>query len=569
MESFRVLCVLCVLVSAGFGLDREAFTFTRYDLEVRIEPEQQRLAVRGKLTLLNDSAQPQRNAVLQVSSTLDWRSIRAEDKAVQFVSQPYTSDIDHTGALSEAIVTLPRDLKPGESIELEIGYEGTIPQSTTRLTRIGTPEGVAKHTDWDQISPDFSAVRGVGYVAWYPVAIEAQKLSEGNAMFSALGRWRARERLSAANFSFVSDTGSRPPLAIRCNGEERSGSGQNPGITKLPSERLVWAECSFHQLGLMVPSFVMAPYEMFDQETVAVAYLPEHREEAKAFVSSAADVLPFVTGWFGPVRGRVEVLDLPFADAAPFESGTVLMTSLAKVDAKLTQMAVVHSMTHAAAPSARAWIYEGLAHFAQALYREKQAGRAAALDYLRLHSSAILEAEGQASGAATASGSLINTSDEILYRSKAACVWWMLRDMVGGEALQRALHSYRPEQDKEPAYFQKLLSAQTSRDLEWFFDDWVYRDRGLPDFRVQSAFPRDLLNGGFVTTVTVENLGAAGAEVPVTLRMQGGDVTKRLEVRGKSKATIRIQTPAKPVEVIVNDGSVPESDLKNNTLKIE
>ncbi len=70
-------------------MDREAFTFTNYDLDVRIEPEQQRLAVRGKITLRNDSASPQKNLPLQISSTLDWRSIQFNGKPVQFVSQPY------------------------------------------------------------------------------------------------------------------------------------------------------------------------------------------------------------------------------------------------------------------------------------------------------------------------------------------------------------------------------------------------------------------------------------------------------------------------------------------------
>ena len=37
------------------ALEREAFTFTKYILEVRVEPEQQRLGVRGKITLRNDS----------------------------------------------------------------------------------------------------------------------------------------------------------------------------------------------------------------------------------------------------------------------------------------------------------------------------------------------------------------------------------------------------------------------------------------------------------------------------------------------------------------------------------
>ena len=86
--------------------------------------------------------------------------------------------------------------------------------------------------------------------------------------------------------------------------------------------------------------------------------------------------------------------------------------------------------------------------------------------------------------------SLVNTTSEELYRSKAMYVWWMLRDMVGEAALKKAIAAYRPEQDKEPSYMPRLIAAQTQRDLEWFFDDWVYRDRGLPDFKVESAFPR-------------------------------------------------------------------------------
>jgi hypothetical protein len=86
-------------------LDREAFSISRYDLEIRLEPEQQRLGARGKITLRNDSVQPQRIVALQISSSLNWRAIRVGGKTVQFVSQPYTSDIDHTGALSEAVVS--------------------------------------------------------------------------------------------------------------------------------------------------------------------------------------------------------------------------------------------------------------------------------------------------------------------------------------------------------------------------------------------------------------------------------------------------------------------------------
>ncbi len=218
MKFLRVLCVLCGLLVQAHAIDREAFTFTNYNLDVRIEPEQQRLAVRGKITLRNDSASPQKNLSLQISSSLDWRSIQLDGKPVQFVSQPYTSDIDHTGALSEAIVTLPREVPPKGTVELEIGYEGIIPLDATRLTRIGVPAEVARHSDWDQIGKSFTAVRGIGYVAWYPVATESANLSEGNSVFETVARWKARESQAQLKIK-LSQSGEGTPATLLCNGE--------------------------------------------------------------------------------------------------------------------------------------------------------------------------------------------------------------------------------------------------------------------------------------------------------------------------------------------------------------
>src|SRR5208282_1577685 len=106
---------------------------------------------------------------------------------------------------------------------------------------------------------------------------------------------------------------------------------------------------------------------------------------------------------------------------------------------------------------------------------------------------------------------LATTADEIFLRTKAAYVWWMLRDMVGDRVLQSALSRYRPADDRDTGYVQRLLEERLSprRDLEPFFDDWVYRDRGLPRLRAISASMRKTLDGETVTAVTVENLGEA------------------------------------------------------------
>jgi hypothetical protein len=563
---FCFLGALCVSGMSAFSLEREAFAFAHYDLNVQVEPEQHRLAVRGKVTLRNDSSQPQKTAILQISSSLDWRSVKAGEKPLQFVSQIYTSDMDHTGALSEAIVSLPQVVVPKGTFELEIAYEGVVPLDTTRLTRIGTPEAAASTTDWDQISSKFTAVRGAGYVAWYPIATEAANLSDGNSMFDTLGRWKRREADSQMQLhvnALSESAGAPPEIILNTAGCTRTSPPEGQG-------QLVGAECAFQLLGQTIPAFVIASYSLLNRGIVRIHCLTEHKSVAESYAEATDKVLPLITNWFGPPRAEAEVVELPGSAAVPFESGNLLLTPLGD-DLKLAQISLAHALTHAAFTSPRPWIQEGLAHFMQALYLEQTSGRQAALDYMGLHRSAFLAADrpdfAPRSEDAT-DHSLVNTASEELYRGKAMYVWWMLRDMVGEAALKKALAGYHPEQDKEPSYLPRLIAAQTQRDLEWFFDDWVYRDRGLPDFRVASAFPRKMLTEGYMVTVTVENLGGAGAEVPVTVRF-GGEVTRRLEVRGKNKGVIRMEVPAAPREVVVNDNSVPESDTTNNTFNVQ
>src|SRR5262249_28026937 len=177
------------------------------------------------------------------------------------------------------------------------------------------------------------------------------------------------------------------------------------------------------------------------------------------------------------------------------------------------------------------WIYEGVAVAAQAFQREKQEGRGAGISFMESRRRVLIEIEKSnlktpatpttavsAPPPSNAATSLVSSSDELLARTKGMYVWWMLRDMLGERVVQNAFQKYRPEDDKEPAYMQRLLEVeartaapQAASNLEQFFDDWVYRDRGLPDFRIVSVYARQMLGSGFLLTVTVENLGAAGA----------------------------------------------------------
>ncbi|HEX9120949.1 MAG TPA: hypothetical protein VF840_10460 [Terriglobales bacterium] len=567
---FFFLLLLCALCGSSFAVDRTAFTFIHYDLEIRIDPEGHAIAARGKVRLRNDSQAAQRNLTLQISSSLTWRLIELDGKALPYVAAPYTTDIDHTGAVTEAVVTLPSAVQPKGTLELDLGYAGEIAPDTTRLTRIGVPAETATHSDWDQVAEPVTAVRGIGYVAWYPVSLPAASVSD-NSLFAALDDWKRSQHDTnmRVNFCWVGES----VLTTIANGSAEGVTRHAMGAGEEAATNMGCSAYTFAPVATTVPAFAVAEYTALTRSDTNVYHLPPQAPAAQEYALAAEKVLPFATAWFGAPKTKVQVVQLPNIGDLPFESGPMLFTPLELTDRNAIQLRMMHQLVHASFSSPRPWIEEGLAHFAQALERERQGGRAAALAYMHNFLPALQAAEaGQTSGSETRATrtvpGLINSTDEVMYRVKAMYVWWMLRDMVGEAALQQAFKKYRPLEDKDTAYMPRLIEQAAKRDLEWFFDDWLYRDRGLPDFRVDSVFPRTTLNGTYVVTVTIANDGDPAAEVPVFVHAEGGERTKRMLVKGKSKAVDRVEVPTAPNEAVINDGSVPESNMNNNAMAV-
>jgi hypothetical protein len=165
---------------------------------------------------------------------------------------------------------------------------------------------------------------------------------------------------------------------------------------------------------------------------------------------------------------------------------------------------------------------------------------------------------------------LISAYDELYFRRKAAAVWWMLRDIAGEQPLQIALSTWRTQQPRkdsaeEQAHaLEALLEKTSGKDLSWFFNDWVLRDRGLAALSIVDVVPREMPAGtghgkGWLVAVTVHNAGAAEVEVPLVIRSGAFSTTRRIRIAGNSNTTERVVTENPPSEVVVNDGSVPES----------
>lgn len=607
MKLYLALAVCFATIAPGaFAIDREAFTITHYQLEAQLDRSSHVMAVTGKLTLRNDSKTPQKVVALQVTSSFQWNSITLDDnptatgaeagKPVQWLSDDYTTDIDHTGSVTEAIVNLPQPVLPAGTITLAVQYGGTITADATRLTRVGTPADMAARSDWDEISDDFTAVRGLGYVTWYPVAIEAVSMSDGTAVFDAIAAWKQRQAHSDFHARIVVLGGDAESLCIALNtssscGETRETTNPDTG-RKIKEFSNVLAVDGMDGI---VPTFALGNYVQLSRPTVTFLHLGEHTSVARDYAVAAEANDPLLHGWLGEPSQPMRVIELTEPDALPYASGATLFTPLRPWPTDTLQLLLLSTQVASRFQSPHLWIQEGLERFLQAVLVDSRSGRKAALDYLDQLREPLVKSEDAAHpqtpaaskppantgvpsapvvgavGPSTADNTLLNTNDELYLRVKGGFVFWMLRDMLGDTAMQTALANYRPGADKDPSYLQRLLEKSSKSDLEWFFDDWVYRDRGLPDFHVESSYARPLLGDqspSYLETVTIENRGHAGAEVPVLIETPSGEKTLRVLVKAGESGTGRIEIPVNPDRIVVNDGSVPEANLGNNVYNV-
>jgi hypothetical protein len=558
---------------------RDAVTFTRYALDVHLVPADSTIAVHARMTLRNDSETPLPYLPLQISSSLQWESIEIGGKTLtaghDWQQHALENDADHTGAVTEAVITLPTPLAAGASLEVTAIYSGTIAQSGERLERIGAPTDQASASEWDRITPKFTGLRGFGNVLWYPAAAPALFLGDGARLFQAVGRIKLRE--AQATFSLrltLEYTGATPP-AVLLNGALRTfpANSDEQVAADAGVPRAATVEFPAKPMGFQAPSLfvVQAPLAPHDADSPLLAYTTQP-ELLAPYAGAAQQVTPLVTDWLG-APPPLALVGLPEAPDQPFEAGGMLALGLRAAQPSELTLQMAHALARAQLTSAdvppRAWMDEGLAQFIALLCIEQEHGRQAAVDEMNQHGTALALVEPDLSAAenantsgADAGQSLILATDEIYYRTKAADVWWMLRDMVGDTALQQALALYRTQiaQEKEPSVFQRLLEKTSRKDLEWFFDDWIYRDRGLPDLSIAAVIPRQVLgkDDEYLVAVEVANDGYAAAEVPVTVRAGSVSITESLLVPERAHATTRILFEGKPEEVQVNDGSVPE-----------
>ncbi|HMG02900.1 MAG TPA: hypothetical protein VK596_07185, partial [Edaphobacter sp.] len=538
--------------------ERSAITFTAWDLDLHLAPATSHLATRVRFTVRNTSSAPISRLALQLSSTLHWESLTAPIP-LTFTEHTLSTDADHTGQATEALVLLSHPIPPGSSLTLTGLYSGAISASAERLTRIGAPPGQSASADWDRISPEITALRGFGNVLWYPVSSPPFFLGDGARLFQAIGLSRLQQAPSTLHLRLSVEYVGEPPVDAFLNGRRQplDHVAEEPDAPVTESHGIATADFPASPLGFRTPSLFVTSQALRPSENQLLAIATNRPEAISSYTAASNYVSPMLRDWLGPAPlTPLTLIDHP---GQPFEDDAFLTVPLNSTDARQITPAMIHSLAHAWFRSSLPWLDEGVPQLLSLLYTESTDGREKALNELRalINPLTLVESEtpavftrpSQNSSSESSSSSnptpsepdpsapptplpstqppppgqpgqsLIAAHDEVYYRAKAAAVLWLLRSITGDVPLQKALQLYReevrhadPATPEDPRAFQRILEAASHKNLAQVFEDWVYNDRGLADLSIVNVTPRDLpaRNGKGVSSLVAVEIHNAG-----------------------------------------------------------
>jgi len=555
--------------------ERTAAAVAGLDLDVRLITEAQQIAVRGVVTVRNAGSALLTRIPLQISSSLSWERIRIAGQDCRFPVATVQSDSDHTLQLHEAVVQLPEPLAAGASTQLDVLYSGKIGSQAARLVSLGGPDESVGHSDWDQISADFTALRGFGNVIWYPVASVPQIADDGARLSEEIGRQKLRAEGSTFRLRLtVEFPQGQPPTLAAVNGhalklnvaDTKGLSADIPGVAT--------ADTGDTKLSFESPSLFITTEAAHAGTHMTVYASPEDEAATKSWLEAGKSVSPMIERWLGEqARTELTVIDLPDGEDAPWEAGPLLAIPVRNGSPDQLESVLSHAMTHAWMAQSPYWLDEGTANFMGVIWHDHQRHRDRALATLEIGRGALAVVEPPSPGEAVGQP-LAKATSPVYYRTKSAWVLWMAREIVGDDALIAALRASNAadetaEGNSAHSFETALKTASPRRDISWLFADWIDADHGLPDLSVDKVFPNAVQAGNYLVSVTISNAGYAAAEVPVTVRSATNTTTERVLVPARGTVTPRLLVQGKPTEAQVNDGSVPETQATVHVMRLD
>jgi len=132
------------------------------------------------------------------------------------------------------------------------------------------------------------------------------------------------------------------------------------------------------------------------------------------------------------------------------------------------------------------WINEGFATYSEALWNEHEDGKDAYFDYMKridygYFTGTVYDPQGY----------IFSPTVYATVYQKGAWVLHMLRGVVGDSLFFEAVRNYYEKfkyKNTETADLQAVFEEVTGENLDWFFDEWVYKGTGRPRYEYSWKF---------------------------------------------------------------------------------
>src|SRR5690242_12602248 len=142
---------------------------------------------------------------------------------------------------------------------------------------------------------------------------------------------------------------------------------------------------------------------------------------------------------------------------------------------------------------------------------------------------------------------------QIVGYNKAAMVFLMLRDLLGRDTFNRALHTFWRDQRFHIASWadlERAFESASGRDLHAFFGQWLSR-AGAPALVLAEAKHAKSSSGNVITVVLEQGTPEYRLRVPIAIRTERGEELRTLDLDSTRQA-FTLETHDKPLEVVLD-----------------
>lgn len=348
------------------------------------------------------------------------------------------------------------------------------------------------------------------------------------------------------------------------SGERVVGSGI-AGQKSLPGNRTEydfnWTKPGFP--GTIIAGKFVDPASLPNTGNIHVYVTEKRKEFAADFASTAAREFLYMTGTFGqPESGRINMVELPDDAVSAAWAPEIAAIGGNRIAARNAQRLISNTLAHqwwgsevSPATLNDAWITNGMSRYAELMYLEDSAGKAA-------FESAITDVSAGALAYDTIPLSALGRVDpfspqfQSMTLEKGAMVFHMLRWEMGDDVFHqflRSLLSQFTDKSIRTSDVQTVAEAQSKLQLTAFFSQWI-NGTGAPAFGNKYTVYRLGSNKGFRTVGAItQDLDLFRMPVELRIETDGKTETRRIVVSG-NESHYSVETFGRPRHITIDPG---------------